>query len=57
MTAGRAGGKVKSGLHIDGKGQAGTRLGFTLQRLYGIPAASWGSQSMEASQEIGEIIA
>jgi hypothetical protein len=57
MTAGRAGGKVKSGLHVDGKGQAGTRLGFTLQRLYGIPAASWGTQSMEASQEIGEIIA
>jgi hypothetical protein len=57
MTAGRAGGKVKSGLHIDGKGQAGTRLGFTLQRLYGLPAASWGTQSMEASQEIGEIIA
>jgi hypothetical protein len=57
MTAGRAGGKVKSGLHVDGKGQAGTRLGFTLQRLYGIPAASWGTQSMDASQEIGENIA
>ena len=57
MTAGRAGGRIKSGLHIDGKGQPGTRLGFTLQRLYGLPVASWGSQSMEASQEIGDIAA
>jgi hypothetical protein len=57
MTAGRAGGKIKSGLHIDGKGQAGTRLGFTLQRAYGLPVASWGTQSMEAGQEIGEILA
>jgi hypothetical protein len=56
MTAGRAGGKIRSGLHVDGKGQAGTRLGFTLQRLYGLPVASWGTQSMEASQEIGEIL-
>ena len=57
MTAGRAGGKVKSGLHVDGKGQAATRLGFTLQRLYGVSIGSWGSQSMEASQDIGDIVA
>ncbi|MDB5819221.1 MAG: hypothetical protein JWQ11_2861 [Rhizobacter sp.] len=56
MTAGRAGGRIKSGLHIDGKGQAGTRLGLTLQRAYGLPVASWGTQSMEASQEIGDIL-
>jgi hypothetical protein len=56
MTAGRAGGRVKSGLHVDGKGQPGTRLGFTLQRVFGVPAANWGTQSMEASQEIGEIL-
>jgi hypothetical protein len=57
MTAGKAGGKIKSGQHIDGKGQAGTRLGFTLQRAFGVPIGSWGSGSMEASQEIGEIVA
>ncbi|MFT4025560.1 MAG: DUF1552 domain-containing protein [Novosphingobium sp.] len=57
MTAGRAGGRIKSGLHIDGKGQPGTRLGLTLQRAYGLPIASWGTQSMEAGQEIGDIVA
>jgi hypothetical protein len=57
FTAGRLYGKVKTGLHIDGKAQAGTRLGFTLQRLMGVPIGSWGTGSMTASQEISEIIA
>lgn len=57
MTAGKLNGKVKSGQHVDGKGQPGTRLGFTLQRLMGVPVGSWGSGSMETSKEIGEIIA
>ena len=57
MTAGRAGGKVKSGLHIDGNGQAGTRLGYTLQRLYGVSLGSWGTQSMQAAQDIGDMLA
>ena len=57
MTAGKLNGKVKSGQHIDGKGQPGTRLGFTLQRIMGVPVGSWGTGSMQASQEISEIIA
>lgn len=57
FTAGKLGGKIKAGQHIDGKAQAGTRLGFTLQRLMGVPIGSWGTKSMEAKQEIGEIIA
>jgi uncharacterized protein DUF1552 len=57
MTAGKLNGKVKSGQHIDGKGQAATRLGLTVQRLMGVPVGSWGTGSMQATQEIGEIIA
>jgi hypothetical protein len=57
MTAGRAGRRIKSGLHIDGKGQAATRVGFTVQRAFGVAAGSWGTQSMEASQEVSEILA
>ena len=41
FTAGSLYGKVKTGLHIDGKAEAGTRLGFTLQRLMGVPLGSW----------------
>ena len=57
FTAGRLNGAVKAGQHIDGKGEAGTRLGFTLQRLMGLPVSSWGQGSMEAAKEISEIIA
>ena len=56
FTAGNLGGRVKTGLHVDGKGEAGTRLGYTLQRLYGVPLSSWGTQSMETSRELGEIL-
>jgi hypothetical protein len=57
FTAGRLNGRVKSGLHIDGKGQAATQLGYTCQRLMGVPTSSWGRQSMEATREISEIFA
>ena len=56
FTAGKLNGRIKTGLHIDGKGEAGTRLGYTLQRLYDVPLSSWGTQSMETSRELGEIL-
>jgi hypothetical protein len=56
FTAGRAGGKVKTGLHIDGNGKTVTSLGFTAMRLMGVERASWGSKSNTVSQEIGEIL-
>lgn len=56
FTAGGLNGRVKTGQHIDGQGEAGTRLGYTLQRLFGVPIASWGRGSMEVSREISEII-
>jgi hypothetical protein len=56
MTAGRLRGKIRSGVHVDGKGEAGTQLGYTLQRAMGVPIASWGQQSMKTSREISEIM-
>jgi hypothetical protein len=57
LTAGRLNGAVKTGLHVDGKGEPGTRLGYTLQRLMGLPVTSWGQGSMQTSREITEIVA
>ena len=57
FTAGNLGGKVKTGLHVDGQGEAGTRVGYTLQLLMGVPIGGWGQQSMATSRELGEIIA
>jgi hypothetical protein len=57
FTAGRAGGRVKTGFHIDGKGEPGTRLGYTVQRIMGVEVNSWGNGSNKAANEIGEILA
>jgi hypothetical protein len=56
FTAGRCGGKVMTGLHIDGKGTSGCRVGYTALRLMGVDKPSWGVNSNNTSQEIGEIL-
>jgi len=56
FSAGSAGGQVKTGLHIDGGGSPGCRLGYTAQRLMGLDVASWGDKSNNTSKEIGEIL-
>jgi hypothetical protein len=56
FVAGRANGKVKSGLHIDGNGDPVTRVGLTVQQVLGVPAASWGAGSMQTSKSVTEIM-
>jgi hypothetical protein len=56
FTAGRAGGKVKTGLHLDGGKSPGTRLGYTAMRVMGLDIPSWGEQSNNTAKEIGEIL-
>lgn len=57
MTAGRAGGKIKTGLHVAGAGQPVTQVGLTLQQAMGVPVDSWGTQSMQATTGVSEIVA
>jgi len=57
FSAGRAGGQVRTGLHIDGGGSSGCRLGYTALRLMGLDVPSWGDKSNQTSKEIGEILA
>ena len=56
FTAGRAGGKVKTGLHIDPKGGQGTALSYTCLKVMGLDIDSWGTKSNQTSKEIGEIL-
>ncbi len=56
FTAGRAGGRIKSGLHIDGGGTAGTRIGFTIMKVFGADATEWGTNSNKTSQEVSEML-
>jgi hypothetical protein len=57
FTAGRAGGRVRTGLHVDGGGTAATRVGYTAMKVFGVDAASWGTKSNATSSEVSEILA
>jgi hypothetical protein len=56
FTAGTAGGKIKTGLHIQGGGDPGTRVGYTVMKTLGLDIPSWGRLSNTTSKEIGEIL-
>ena len=57
MTAGRAGGRVKSGQHIRGGADPVTRIGLSAQQIMGLRRESWGALSMETSRPISELFA
>lgn len=56
MTAGSAGGKIKTGLHIAGNGDPVTRIGLTAQQVMGLSVERWGGGSMDTNQPIGELL-
>ncbi|WOJ94677.1 DUF1552 domain-containing protein [Congregibacter variabilis] len=55
--AGRAGGKVKSGRHIDLGGGSVAQVGYTALRTLGVDTPSWGTLSNESSEVIAEVVA
>lgn len=57
MTAGRAGGRIKTGIHIKGETSPVTRVGLTLQQAMGVPVDKWGTNSMETKKSISEVLA
>ena len=57
MLAGRAGGKVKTGMHIAGGGTPASRVGLTLQQIMGVPVDTWGDGGLRTSRSITEIMA
>ncbi|MEY2943865.1 MAG: hypothetical protein RLY97_1879, partial [Pseudomonadota bacterium] len=56
MSAGGAGGRVKTGLSVNGGGSPISRLGLTMQQVMGVPLDTWGSKSMETKKSISEIM-
>jgi hypothetical protein len=57
MTVGKAGGRLKTGLHIDGGGNPLSRVGFTALQVMGVPIEAWGTGALRTSKAITEIIA
>ena len=54
--AGGAGGRIKTGMHIEAKGEPVTRVGFTIQQALGVPVENWGTMSLNTSKPISEIL-
>ncbi len=57
MTVGRAGGRMKTGMHIAGNGDVITRVGLTAMRAMEVPIETWGSNSMQTANPITEVMA
>ena len=57
MRRGRsAGGKIKTGIHVDGAASPGTRVGYTAMKILGLDIPSWGTLSNTTSKDVGEIL-
>lgn len=57
MIAGNAGGKIRTGFHLAGKGESIARIGLTMQQAMGLNVARWGTLSMETDRTITELMA
>jgi hypothetical protein len=57
FTAGSAGGRLKTGIHVAAEGDAATRVGFTVQKAFGVVSNRWGTESNEVTQPFGEVLA
>lgn len=57
MIAGNAGGAVRTGYHLAGKGDSIARLGLTVQQAMGVQVEKWGKLSMETNRTITELVA
>lgn len=53
--AGRAGGKINTGNHIDLNGGSVAQVGYTALRAMGVDSPSWGTLSNETSEVIGDV--
>ncbi|MEQ9109102.1 MAG: DUF1552 domain-containing protein [Rhodospirillaceae bacterium] len=57
LTIGKAGGRVKTGMHVKGSASPQSRIGLTLMQIMDVPVAEWGTRSLRTSNPIAEILA
>jgi hypothetical protein len=56
MTAGRAGGRVRTGIHVSGIGDTTSRVGLTMQQAMGLNVGQWGTDQNLTDRPISEIL-
>ena len=57
MTIGKAGGRVKTGLHVASSGDPVTAVGLTAQQVMGLQVDKWGAKSLQTGKTVSEILA
>ena len=55
LTAGLANGRIKSGLHIATSSHPVTRVGLTLQQVFGVLVSDWGAGVMNTDRTVTEV--
>lgn len=56
MTAGTAGGKLRTGVHISGVGESCSQVGLTVQQAMGLNIGQWGTDQNQTDRTISEIL-
>ena len=56
MTIGKAGGRMKTGVHILGNGAPTTQVGLTAMQVMGLPIERWGIGSMQVTKPITSLM-
>jgi hypothetical protein len=56
MTAGKAGGRLRTGLHVSGLGETASRVGLTMQQAIGLNVGEWGTDQNQTDRTISEIL-
>ena len=56
MSVGKAGGRIKTGMHIAGNGDPVTRVGLTMMQVMGLAVDQWGTRSLKTSKPVTEIV-
>ncbi|HWK50910.1 MAG TPA: DUF1552 domain-containing protein [Steroidobacter sp.] len=56
FTAGRGGGRVKTGMHVNAEATGVSRVGYTMLRTMGVEVPTWGSKSNMTSSPLSEIL-
>lgn len=56
ITAGKAGGRIKTGTYVNGSSGPISRIGLTMMQVMGAPVSEWGTKSLRTGNPISEII-
>lgn len=57
MIAGSGGGRIRTGVHVAGKGDPASSVGLTMMQVMGVPIDRWGTGRMESSKPVSELLA